>query len=503
MKKTLFFIFTLFAVQFLSAQVYRIGDLVTNPDGSQGIVFYFNEVSQTGYMVALEDASPGHTWGATSHNIPGIVDIPKDNIYIYPFFLGSPDGYENTLAMKESEPSGAASCVDIDNGWYIPSAIQLEQIFSCLAFIEDNLTAVGGSTFNNSSMYWSSNEQNTESAYAVDFGYNYFCGNRQSVSKDASYRIRAVRNIDFIILPIIGNLDTPPYICDEGPLELTEPNHINCDTMGWEIAADTAFTEPIAYTGQTLDASYNGWFLRSWAANENGRTESKIVKISVGQSSYIPLEAFTCDNFYFWDGQYFNATGLYTHSYVNEYGCDSILELNLTIGDPPVINEIVGDTIIFIADDLAHPYAIDSIDGCLGYEWSINNPNWTLNFSSDSPQCFVTPTTREDAILTIKAYTRCGTAIKNIQIIHSAEPELRIYPNPTVGPVTFELFGTEGEVTIQIFNDLGQLIDQFTIDTEVSGTSYPYNFWQYAHDAAYTIRVFNHHQQITRRIVKQ
>ena len=46
------------AAIFRDAQ-YAIGNLVTNPDGSQGVVFHLNQAGTEGWMVALDDASEG------------------------------------------------------------------------------------------------------------------------------------------------------------------------------------------------------------------------------------------------------------------------------------------------------------------------------------------------------------------------------------------------------------------------------------------------------------
>ena len=46
------------------SQHCRIGDIITNPDGSRGVVFYLNPDRLGGWMVALNDQSAGCRWGA-------------------------------------------------------------------------------------------------------------------------------------------------------------------------------------------------------------------------------------------------------------------------------------------------------------------------------------------------------------------------------------------------------------------------------------------------------
>ena len=57
--------FTLFAVLGLHAQAYYLGQVITNPDGSQGVIFYLNEDGTEGWMVALHDAALSVPWGLT------------------------------------------------------------------------------------------------------------------------------------------------------------------------------------------------------------------------------------------------------------------------------------------------------------------------------------------------------------------------------------------------------------------------------------------------------
>jgi hypothetical protein len=59
MKKTillLLFALTLSVVS-MNAQESYSGQMIENPDGSRGVVFYLNEDGTNGWMVALHDAS--------------------------------------------------------------------------------------------------------------------------------------------------------------------------------------------------------------------------------------------------------------------------------------------------------------------------------------------------------------------------------------------------------------------------------------------------------------
>jgi len=111
---------------------------------------------------------------------------------------------------------------------------------------------------------------------------------------------------------------------------LVTPNLINADSYGWEIADNAAFSNPIAYTGQILDMTFNGWYLRLWATNEEGTSYSNTVRISVHESNSSYTTVVSCDP-YAWNGQTYYESGSYQATLTNQWGCDSIATLDLTV----------------------------------------------------------------------------------------------------------------------------------------------------------------------------
>ena len=174
-----------------TAQVYRIGDLYTFLDGSQGIVYHLNPDGSGGWAVALNDASSGIAWG-TAENITALED---QNTPYYQQLLNDTAGYSNTLAIRSQLGSGtsyAAGIVDFDHGWYLPSPSQLSKLYSRLPYIKSGLAAAGGSTLS-TAWYWCSAEKDSENAWGLRFDYGYF----NSAAKTSSYHVRAVRSFSY------------------------------------------------------------------------------------------------------------------------------------------------------------------------------------------------------------------------------------------------------------------------------------------------------------------
>ncbi len=161
-----------------------VGTLVTNPDGSQGVLFHLNEDGTEGWMVALEDASEGCQWGPDSD-----VSIMCDRAWNDQKILRDQNGFYNTWLIRISQGTDngyAASVVDFDNGWYLPSSGQLRKLYAELPMIEETLIKAGGSILTDGK-YWSSTEYSSSYVSTPGFEISY-------TSKTSNCKVRAIRN---------------------------------------------------------------------------------------------------------------------------------------------------------------------------------------------------------------------------------------------------------------------------------------------------------------------
>ena len=185
-SKTYSFVVTYHCVLFANFTTQPgIGSLVTNADGSQGVLFHINATGTEGWMVALDDASPSCQWGDNSSNILALHEMP----FQLPIALEDQAGYLNTSILRnlqDPESGYAASLVDFNNGWYLPSVGQLRKLYSALPFIETAITDAGGTTLSDGS-YWSSSEYSTGEAFSPAFALS-------PSAKGGSCRVRVIRN---------------------------------------------------------------------------------------------------------------------------------------------------------------------------------------------------------------------------------------------------------------------------------------------------------------------
>ena len=488
-----------FQIQQTVHQTYHIGDLITNDDGSQGILFYVNPDQTDGWMVALNDVSTSIPWGNES-DVPGLTN----QTYASPYgkLLDETNGFANTEIIRnhQSGMTTAANAVDFAHGWYLPTGGQLLKLFGSLAFIENKLQTYGNTLAED--FYWSSSEADGSQAFALSCApmANVRAGHCVRTAKTNHFRVRAVRNIQpGMNSPIVGNITTPESICSGTSLELTTPQIQFASNQGWQINPTLDFSNPIPYNGEPLDSSYNGWYLRYFAANEVGIAYSNAVSIIIWPQHSTSFNITSCTP-YSWNGITYSESGIYEQTFTSAQGCDSIVILDLTIRASSYVSPIFGETIIHYQTNGQFTYTIDPVEGCFGYEWSISN-GWTINYSPDAPECTVNINSPGTATLIVRVYTECGVVERDLFINHDARPYIVIYPNPTQGDFKIGLYGMQGEAAIVIYDQLGQFLGRFSVDTDLEGTLVPYSLKEKA-AGVYMVVVFNRFDVFSKKLVK-
>ena len=158
----LIFLLALFATTSFAQNEYRVGDIITFPDGAKGVVCYVDpNNAKKGWAVAPNDL-PGQyalcfsTPGAlfSSRPTPLAVDGTTFDYTKWEF-----EGKKNTLILLESGSSPAADAVDFYNGWYIPDLVQLRTILSVTPLIQSAFNILGGNNMFDAlstNIFWSS-----------------------------------------------------------------------------------------------------------------------------------------------------------------------------------------------------------------------------------------------------------------------------------------------------------------------------------------------------------
>ncbi len=125
----------------------KIGDLIVNPDGSRGIVFWINPEETMGYMLQIKQYEKT-VWSYDSDPVPG---LPLLGFANWSDWLSDTSGYMNTLILRHYYdcsvyPDIAACKVDIDNGWFLPSAGIGNYLYMAYPDIRRKFIEYGGDT---------------------------------------------------------------------------------------------------------------------------------------------------------------------------------------------------------------------------------------------------------------------------------------------------------------------------------------------------------------------
>lgn len=371
--KRLFFEFAFFVLTFqlLNAQTYQVGNLITNSDGSQGIVFFVHPDGSSGWMVALTDASTGCAWG-TNTDISTLTNInwttSSGNYGYYYGALYDTAGYSNTQkirAFQNNNTTYAAGKVDFANGWYLPSMGQLSELWGAQPFINAALTAAGGTILFSSDGYWSSSEYDTTKSWFLVTLLGYSGDYRTKTS--TGERVRAVRSFsnqtivyDTTLSYLWNTGSTQPYITPAPTMTttytVTATSGIGCtNSVTQTVFVNSVIPQtlydtvcvgyPYQENGFNILASDNqitGTTLHTRTVTQNGCQATIQLYLYKKSNNTATLNVTICqgEQYYLNGVEYYNS-GTYIQNLNSVTGCDSTLTLHITFYPAPntVINQ--------------------------------------------------------------------------------------------------------------------------------------------------------------------
>ena len=224
---------------------------------------------------------------------------------------------------------------------------------------------------------------------------------------------------------------------------------------------------PYVWDGQTYTIS--GEYSRPYISQVTG-CDSIVNKVIFIHNSYPTVVPLTSCGPYTWNGEVYTQSGVYSQTFTNAYGCDSVVNLILTVDVFAEAGIIVGPTTVFVATDTYHgifDYYVTGVDYANGYVWEISNPQWIVEPNGKNCKLYVT--TSGHAVLTVKAAGDCSSeeATIDINAIFGIEDfddnvNISIYPNPTNGKINIKFEGLQGKIDVKIIDNVGKTLDYFT-----------------------------------------
>jgi len=180
----------------------------------------------------------------------------------------------------------------------------------------------------------------------------------------------------------------------------------------------------------------------------------------------------TCDSFT-WFGVEYTESGHYEQHHTTAAGCDSILDLTLTLGHTPSF-EIVGnhwpiggsETYISVneyAVELDNPLA--NIDTVL---WSVDCENWLLEPQGRGERCklYIFSFLEDPVVLRATVSNSCGDITQEFSLQtsyfgveeSSDEEWFTVVPNPNTGNFALHFGTLQGQVEVTIYDEKGQQV---------------------------------------------
>ncbi len=165
----------------------RPADFIASGKVARGVVFHVDSTGEHGFAAALSDVDTLYQWSTELVDVPGLEDVFWGWLVPFPAEL---DGYNNTLILQSVGTPATypgAYAVDIANGWYLPTIVQLSSLRRNEYMLAEAYTVTGGDILIAGEYYMSSSEYDDNNNYAL---YDLYFDNLES--KDSYQYIREV-----------------------------------------------------------------------------------------------------------------------------------------------------------------------------------------------------------------------------------------------------------------------------------------------------------------------
>ncbi len=182
---------------------------------------------------------------------------------------------------------------------------------------------------------------------------------------------------------------------------------------------------------------------------------SALTNITLCQPLYDTIHVIACNSYQAPSGRIFLKSGKYTDVFSNAVGCDSVIQINLTVDTLDVMVSNSGQN------------QLSSNASNATYQWLDCNNNYAI-IPNKTGQLFTAVSSGNYAVEVTSIANGCvdTSACYPITLVGFDEQQfgenLTIYPNPTLDYVTVALGAVTSSFTTQVYNVYGKLISEST-----------------------------------------
>ena len=217
-------------------------------------------------------------------------------------------------------------------------------------------------------------------------------------------------------------------------------------------------------------------------SRDGQQSDTTYIEVLVSENYAYQLDTVVCGSF-FWHGTEYTESGSFKETNQTVMGCDSIIDVTIDMNYAPDF-EIEGTHWPIGGSEMhisVNEYAIRLVNARTKLDtvvWRVDCDNWRIKPHGNGESCtlYIYSYLTEPVMLHATAINRCDTIHQEFFIqtsYHDVEEyaesaSFEVSPNPTDGRLTLRFNNLRGIAEIRIFNGLGQVIDIFQLDTELT-----------------------------------
>ena len=214
------------------------------------------------------------------------------------------------------------------------------------------------------------------------------------------------------------------------------------------ISVDTTVCEVfVAHDGSILDESGNYSFILQ---NSEGCDSIVNIYLTVNEHQEVDIEASSCTEYTAPDGEFYSESGEYTAIIQTENGCDSIINISLTIIEVDL--SITNNSPSLIANAL--DAAFQWVDCDNDYAWMENENDELFTASSNGNYAVIVE--QNACTDTSECILITNTSIQQVEDWTA----LKVYPNPSNGWVNVDFGSNQEKHALRVLNPLGQVLQE-------------------------------------------
>ncbi len=201
----------------------------------------------------------------------------------------------------------------------------------------------------------------------------------------------------------------------------------------------------------------------------------------------------------------FDTGGTYEIIFTSIDGCDSVITLYLTVKNAPVAPDtIFGE--IYISQVGKYIYSVENIDNTSAYIWSISNEEWIGNSTINTISVFIP--TAGNAYISVQAANECGSSEATEIYVQSSigikdltyTTAIDLYPNPANDYFYLKINDIRGKTTVSISDITGKVLRSQEMDVDNSNQLFTFSTL-YLSKGLYYVAIVNNNHTIVKKLI--